>query len=190
MVQIVFTLILWGVSLAAEGRVWLGQWVKKLFWGVVFLYFALDAMLVWQEYHLWGTNELSKFLLPSHQGTYFFSYSFYNIFAPHIIALAVALVLVYVTTKLNQKRNYVLFEKEEPYLAGLSLFLVGYPGWLLFLVLLIAVYLTWQLVVLIRRRNLNLRLPLYSLWPFLALVTAVVIETWLSNTDLWKLLKI
>jgi len=134
---------------------------------------------------------IGQFLLPPHQSnySYFLFYVLTRIFAPYLISLSFALMLLYLLPFINRRSGDKFFETEEPYLAALSIFLVGHPGWLIYLITLILTYLGWHLWNNLRGKG-GVRLPLYSLWVAVGILVLIVDNCWLVNTPIWKLLKI
>lgn len=88
---------------------------------------------------------------------------------------------------LNKKFGERFFEEEEPYLAALSIFLTGHPGWLVYLVVLITMYFLLHTTYYLLQRK-TARLPLYRLWAPIAFFVILLNEFWLGETSFWQLL--
>jgi len=186
----IFLLVLLVISFDYSGKKFLHKYVGTFFWSFVLLVFVHDSLTIRSQYLAWKGDNITQFFLPEYQPGYFTSYSFYRVLAPHLIAFLAALILIYVMIRLNGRKKGMLFEKEEPYLAGLSLFMTNYPGLLIFLALLMLIYLVWHFSSYFKLKDVNERLPLYTLWPSVALLTVVLSSSWLSQTSWWKLLEI
>ena len=179
------------VSLLADGgRDFLLRYSWLIFALAAAVVFSIGAYLAFWQYELWQSDPLTRFLLPPYQDiNYFIFYSFSRFFAPYLTSLLAALAVLASASLLNRKSGGVFFEKGEPYLAALSVFLVGHPGWLIYLALLIAAYLILHTLYVIRRHE-SARLPLYHLWAPVAFFVILLNEYWLSHTSWWALLTI
>lgn len=159
------------------------------FAGAVLLVAMNLAYLSYMQYGVWRDNEFSKFFLPPHQDwSYFFLYVGARFFAPYAISLLAALLFFFSAIFANRRFHERFFSKEEPFLAALSLFLVGHPAWLVYFGLVIVVYLAIQLWSTLRKDELS-RIPLYHLWVPLALFVIIIMK-WLTAAPLWLLLKV
>jgi len=99
--------------------------------------FGASLYWAWQQYRLWQANALSKFFLPPYQGWgYFFSYVGQKIFAPWLISLLAAIFISRVAVFFNKKYRERFFESEEIPLMVLGIFLTGYPGFFIYLILI------------------------------------------------------
>lgn len=130
-----------------------------------------------------------QFLLPTYQDDYFYFYVLMRFFAPYLTSLTLALTLFYLLPFVNKRYGGKFFEPEEPHMAAISVFLVSHPGWLIYLITLLLIYLGWHLWSHLRGRR-NMRLPLYNLWFITGVLILIVDNCWLVNTPVWKLLEI
>jgi len=112
-----------------------------------------------------------------------------RIFAPYLISLIVAMFFMWIATKYNKKYNERFFEKEEIQIGGLSILLVGHPGWIFYLPAVIFVYLLLHIYHQIRHKSES-RLPVYHLWVPTAIFVILISEYWLFGNEVWSLLKI
>lgn len=177
-------------SLFDQGRYFLRHYIKLIFLASIIIVFSLGSYFSFQQYKSWQDDSLAKFLLPPHQGIdYFVSYSLVHFFAPYLISLIIALLFMRTATIFNRRRGEVFFEKEEPYLAAISFFLVGHPGWLIYLIVLILIYLLIHASRFVIRRQSE-RLPLYHLWAPTTVFVILLNEYWLSSTQWWPLLSL
>ncbi|MDP3991815.1 MAG: hypothetical protein Q8P66_02895 [Candidatus Colwellbacteria bacterium] len=171
-----------------RGRYFLERYSKLIFLAAVVIIFSLGSYYSLKQYTVWLGDPLTKLLLPPHQDIgYFAFYSLTRFFAPYLISLVFALLILWVAVAANKKSGGIFFEKGEPYLAATSLFLVGHPGWLIYLVALISVYFILHTSYFILRREAT-RLPLYHLWVPTAFFVILINEYWLSSTYWWALL--
>ena len=173
-----------------RGRYFLSRYIKLIFIVTVITVFILSGYFTFKQYETWANDPLAQFLLPPYQSlNYFISYSLIQFFAPYLISLVVALLFLKVTLSLNRKSGEIFFEEEEPYLAATSIFLVGHPGWLIYVVALIAVYLLLHTTYYLLQKKSE-RLPLYYLWAPTAFFVILLNEYWLSTINWWQLLVI
>lgn len=177
-------------SFTKRGRLFLSKNAKLIYWisvGGIFLY---SLYLVGLQYNAWQDNELTKFFLPPYREIdYFFFYSLTRIFASYLISFVLSLGALFYLPKLNRRHGGQLFEKEEPYLAATSIFLVGHPGWIFYLLILISLYLSVHLYHFFRGKR-EVRLPLYNIWMIVAILSIFLSSYALPRTPLWLLLKI
>ncbi|MBI2594725.1 MAG: hypothetical protein HYW38_00465 [Candidatus Colwellbacteria bacterium] len=177
-------------SLTNKGRYFLGRYSKLIFLAAIILIFSFSGYFSFKQYEFWLSDPLAKFLLPPYQNLgYFTLYSLIRFFTPYLVSLAFALLLLQTATAFNRKKEGVFFEKEEPYLAAVSLFLVGHPGWLVYLVILILIYFILHTSYFILQRR-TARLPLYYLWAPTAFFVIILNEYWISHTPWWGLLSV
>ena len=163
--------------------------VKRAFWisGIIVLAYA--SLLTHLQYQAWSDSGLGQFLLPAYQTGYFYFYSFTRFLAPYVISLVLGLAFMLLLARMNKQRGGVLFEDEEPYIAGLFMFLSGYPGIVIYFVFVLIVYLLWHIIVRVKKKK-DVRLPLYYLWPATALLTVFTLLSPFVHSDIWLSLKI
>ena len=160
-----------------------------VFTGAVLVVFGLDFLEIWAQYNAWEQGHLTRFLLPGFQEGYFTKYSFFRILLPDVLALVASLIILIALKWLNKIKGFLLFEPEEPGIAALSILFVGYPGWVIYIPVILVVYLSWHLYVRLKGDK-EARLPLYSLWPASGVLTILLIQAWIADSPLWALLKI
>jgi hypothetical protein len=165
------------------------RWIFVMAVGAIAIILAVQSIFVFFDWS--GDPAIGQFFLPPHQSnySYFFFYILTRIFAPYLISLIFALVLLYLLPFINRRSGDRFFEPEEPYLAALSIFLVGHPGWFVYLIAMILTYLGWHLWNNLRGRG-GMRLPLYNLWIAVGISVLIIDNYWLVNMPIWKLLKI
>ncbi len=172
------------------GRFLLKRHIKLILLVALIIIFGLIGYAAIKQYFIWLYDPLTRFLLPPYQGfNYFAFYALSRFFGSYLVSLGAALLLLQTTRIINQRSSELFFEKEEPYLAATSVFLVGHPGWLVYLVTLIFIYFILHTLYFILRRQIA-RLPLYRLWAPIASFVILINEYWLSSTQWWALLSI
>ncbi len=189
MLQLGLFVVLLAAVFTWFGRRILREFMPAIFVLMVIFVFGADVFEVWLQHGAWQDSILGQFLLPEYQPGYFTNYSLYRIFLPDLLALLAAITIWAILKWLNHRKEYKLFEREEPGMAAISVLLVGYPGWVVYILVLIGVYLLWHLYVW-TQGNKRTRLPLYSLWPVAGLLTVLLVEWGIATTPLWLLLKI
>lgn len=190
--MILLALLLTGIvgiaSQLSVGRYFLERYAKAVFLITIVLVFVLDALRAFGQYKRWLADPLAKFLIPPYQDIgYFALYSFTHFFAPYLFSLLIALLFLAIILMINRKKGGIFFEREEPYLAALPLFLTGHPGWLIYLIVLLGIYLLLHLVNYLKGAAGD-RLPLYHLWALTAFFVILLNEYWLAKTNWWTLL--
>ena len=175
-------------SLFNRGRYFLKRYSRLIFLAAIVIIFSLGSYYGFRQYTAWLSDPLGKFLLPPYQDIgYFAFYSLTRFFAPYLVSFVFALLILWVAVAFNKKSDGIFFEKEEPYLAAISLFLVGHPGWLIYLIALILIYFILHTSYFILQRR-TVRLPLYHLWVPTAFFVILINEYWFSGTHWWQLL--
>lgn len=183
LVVLLFTGVIAIASQFKLGRYFLERYLKWIFFSAIVVIFTLNGYLSFKQYEVWLADPLAKFLLPPYQSlNYFVSYAFTHFFMSYSTSLLAALLLLGATIALNKRSGEIFFEKGESYLAALSLFLVGHPGWLIYIIILIAIYLLLHTAYYLLQRE-RVRLPLYSLWAPVAFFVILFYE-WLLPSQL------
>ncbi len=139
--------IVWGTSLYAEcmGGRSSSYAVRFARWGLfgsfliiicVFTYLSREQFLIWQG------NGLSKYLIPPYREiSYFGWYVYRHIWAPYMLSACAAILIACAAVYANRRRGGVFFEAEEPYFIAFGIFMIGYPGWVAYLLLVLSAYL-------------------------------------------------
>src|SRR3989344_2535692 len=142
------------------------------------------------QYRIWESSDLTKLLLPPHQSFgYFYSYVGKRFFAPWLISLLFAIVISRISKRLNRRYGERFFENEEIELISFGVFLAGYPGFFIYLSLILVLgvlfsafftLLNFSSEKLGRASSLfsKGRLPLYYFWIPTAIL-AIIIKVWL-----------
>ena len=170
--------------------------IKFVFLSAIFTVFLLLFYQSYLQYEAWFSSEFSRHLLEQSVNfdnfnfriNYFVFYAITRFFAPYLISLVAALIFLILARKLNKKHNDKFFEPEEPWFGALAIFLLGHPSWFFYLISLILIYLIIHLLSLIISHK-SLVISLYYLWLPTA-IFVIIINKWLIELELWKLLKI
>lgn len=95
----------------------------------VVLVLAYFVYLVFAQYILWrDSGPPSSFFVPPYRSPlYVINYHFIRFGIYYLISFAAAFAFLFGTKYLNKKFDERFFEKEEPYLGALSIFLLGHP---------------------------------------------------------------
>lgn len=150
--------------------------------------FGLALYLSWQQYLVWKSNDLSKLFLPPYQNwDYFVFYARTRFFNPYFLSLFIGLVFLWAAKIFNKKYQERFFEPIEPYLLATSIFLIGHPGWIFYLIILLIISLISSLVISYWSLSQR-RLPLYYLWLPVAIST-ILISKGLMALPWWQMLK-
>ncbi len=173
--------------ISKNGVVFTPAFTRKFFWlffvaiGLVLLYSSL------QQYRAWNIG--APGLLPPHTPiTYFLYYVGFRIWAPHIISLVVAFLWWGSMKLLNKKYNERFFYHDEFLSAPLALFLVGYPGVLVYILAFFCVFILGSLIQTIRGGE-NQRFSMQFLWIPIALCVILINELYLNHSLFWGVLK-
>lgn len=138
---------------------------KYLFWGAATFPFLYYLYLTYAQYLEWkGENGPAKFLVPPYTGAgYVIKYHFIGFYIYYLVSLIVAVLFLILTIWLNNKYKKRFFEDEEPYIGGMAISLTGYPGFVIYLVIILTsqLILTFGRIVLFRKSE---RVPFYYLW--------------------------
>ena len=147
-------------------------WVVSIL--TIFAFLISDSVL---QYQMWQSSDLTKMFLPPHRSIGFFvSYVGFRIFAPWVLAFLAAFLVSRLAKKLNKKFGERFFENEEIELMALGIFLSGYPGFFiyLFLILLFGALAAAGYTIFSKGR-----MPFYYFWMPLA-IFAIIIVKWLA----------
>lgn len=148
-------------------------WAKIGFWGSLAGAVLYYGYLVYNQYFIWFIGgPPTIYLLPPYESIgYVFSYHFIRFGLGYSISLLAAVLFLAAAVWHNRRHQEKFFEKEEPYLGALAIFLAGTPGGLFYFGGLIFVYFIFHLGLgLVRRPEKEFRLPLYWLWLPLAIL--------------------
>lgn len=153
-------------------RPFLGKYLKIAWRFSIAGIFSIPVYWSYLQYEIWRQNELGKFFLPPYQKIgYFIYYVGSHFFAAAILALFAAIIITRIAKILNQKHNEQFFEPEELPLMSLGIFLTGYPGFLLYLVIVFLGALLFSILYSLFSRG---RAPLFCLWLPTAILAIII----------------
>lgn len=178
--------VVWGTSLVSKGRSLLAGYHWKIFFASVFTLFLYAGYKGYLLYKATLNHPIGQFfdieyILITRIGG--------RIFAPHLISLVFALIFMWTARFYNKKYGERFFEKEEIKLGGLSIFLVGHPGWIIYFPFVVFAYLLVHIFFQLKGTR-DLRIPVYHLWVPIAIFVILIIRYWISGSAVWPLLAI
>lgn len=133
------------------------------------------------QYHVWELSPVGKYLLPPYESlSYFIGYVGSRYLLPSAIALLAAIVFGLAAWYLNKRYDERFFEREEPTLFALGIFLTGYPGFLFYIPLMLFFGALLAIGYTLTRKG---RAPLYYLWLPLA-IFAILIKVFLVPREI------
>lgn len=181
--------VILGASHSKMGRSFLVRSKERILGAVVGGYALGLVVLSYRQFEAWKAGELTRLLLPPHQKwSYFFFYVGTRFWAPYVISFVVAILFLAAAHWANRKYHERFFEREEIYLAATCIFVVGYPGVLLYIPLVLVAYICAQLFSALRSEGLS-RIPMYHLWVPLAM-SVIIGMKWIVSVPVWSLWKI
>ncbi len=174
---------------------------KTRFNKVGFLFFIASLVLVfgfagyqsWQQYFTWKNSELGKFFLPPYQNLdYFIFYARTRFFNPYFLSLFIGFLFFWAAKYFNKKYGERFFEPIEPYLLATSIFIIGHPLWLFYLIFLLAIFLIIHILItnyhLLIAHKAMPRISLYYFW-LPATISTILIGRWIETLPWWQILK-
>jgi len=189
LLALLFLLCLAVLSIWGKSKMLVTKYSKVAFFSILVSGILVGIYNSFLQYFAWGDNELTQYLLPPYDPTYFYFYVLMRIWGPYIISFVLALIVIWGLPLINKRYGDRFFEEGENYLAGIVMFLMGHPGWLFYLLEIVGVYLIWHVFNLLMGRG-ERRLPLYSLWALIGVGSLLINNYFLAETTLWSLLKI
>lgn len=172
---------------------WAQSNLRSFFMRVLTPFFFLSATVLffysfyqsYLQYRSFDSGIFHEWLQTKGGVLWFLSYIQLHFWNPYLTALFVGIGIVFLFRFLNRRFGERFFEREEPILAGLAVFLVGYPSFLFYLFAVLVVYLFFHFFSFIRARDLG-RVPLYTFWLPSALFVILVTRFWLEELPWWK----
>ena len=157
------------------------RWIWILSVAVIFGTFLYWSSL---QYEMWGSGGFTKYMLPPYQSiAYFLSYVGVRFFGPWVLAFLASVIVSRAAKYLNKKFGERFFENEEIELIALGVFLTGYPGFFIYLSLILVLGVMFSAAYQVLTKG---RLPLYFFWMSMA-VFAIIIKDWLVPALGWEM---
>jgi hypothetical protein len=154
--------------------------IKPVVIFVLILEFSKMFLGIFNTFYLWRNSPISKFLLPPHKEIgYFLSYSGFRFALPFLISLLLALLIFKFVVFLNKDRERKFFYNDEPWHIFLTILILGYPLWIIYLFSVIFL----GIVIFVFKNIFNSKekiFSLYYLWLPLCLIF-IFLSKWLMN---------
>lgn len=149
--------------------------------------FISGILISIEQYFFWKNDVVFKYAIPPYKDmSYFLKFVGMRFFVPWVLALIASLVLGFVSLWANKKYNERFFENEEIYLGSLGMFLVGWPGFLFYLILILFLGLSLSFIYYFKNRG---RAPLYYFW-LPAVIVIILVKVFIlpkSFLDIFKI---
>jgi len=126
-----------------EIKIW---WIKYGVIVMLALYIVWGLYTSYANYNLWKIDPISRYLLPPHNASYIYEYSFFHYWLPNIINVAVSLVWAMALLGLYKYSKGRLLDKEDIWLGFFTALIVGWPKFIIYLVLVFGVLLVRQVI--------------------------------------------
>lgn len=123
-------------------KIW---WVKYGILVIFALYIVWGAYATVANYNLWKAHPVSRYLLPPYQATYIYEYSFFHFWLPNSVNIAMSLIWAATLFILYKYSRGRFLGKEEIYLGLFTALLVGWPKFIIYLMLFFGMLLLCQL---------------------------------------------
>ena len=150
---------------------------RKLWWSAVTFFFAYLVFLGVAQYIAWKESgpPLSYFVPPYASITYVIKYSFYHFAFSYVISFIIACGLMLFLRFINTRYNERFLWREEGFMVGIGLLVLGHPLWIVYLLSLSIIACIGGLIFFIKKEG---RMSLYHFWIPLSLLT-ILISRWL-----------
>lgn len=157
--------------------------IRPIFYVSLIGAFSYAGYQIVAQYQIFNSSPI-QYSLNSPDGLkWFLGYARLHFLNSHLVSLIFAIIILCLAEYFNKKKGEIFMEREEYHLAALGVFLVGYPGFL-FYIPLVLISGAIASLMLVKRGE---RLPLYHFWIPTALIVILIIEFWASNQPFWKL---
>lgn len=139
---------------------------------------SLAAILGYLSYYTYlqyqaFNSGLLRFTLGTQEGLlWFVGYVRLHFWDQYGVALLAAFLIVLIAEYFNKKKGGIFMEPEEFYLAALGIFLVGYPGFFFYIILVLLASAVASAIFLKKGE----RLPLYYFWIPTAIAVLIAIQ--------------
>jgi len=186
--SVTIVVVLIGVQLSL--RSFLVRNAKKIFWGVVGIVALFLVYVTLLQYSIWLNDDgVAQFLLPPYQGVgYFAFFALMRIWIPYVASLVLGLLFWLGAKRYNAAHGGQFFESEECALGAMTLFVVGWPGVIIYAVLFLVLFFVASLVTFFIKGKLY-KLSTYYFWLPVSLFAILMNELIIKGMGVWNLLK-
>lgn len=116
-----------------------------------------------------------RFFLPPYQSVKpYLLYSLREFFLVYLISLAIAILFLIGAWALNRSRNFLIFEKQEPYLGASAIFILAIPAGLYYIPIILGAALLLSFYHLVFKKQKQARISLYNFWGPIALLVYLI----------------
>ncbi len=142
--------------------------MKINFWKLFYFLLILGGLIILiflfvKQYYFWQNNELTKFFLPPYKSIfYLLNFVLLRQAQPYLISLGLSLVFLGILIFFNLKFKKRFFYQEEPYMAAVFIFLLGWPYCFYYLISVLFFGLLLNLIIFLKYKNK--RVSLFYLW--------------------------
>lgn len=159
------------------------QGLKYMWVGAIFLVLGYYVYLTYTQYLLWSSGPPTIYFIPPYRSiSYLLQYHAVRFLMYYCVSFLAAAGFFALAVWANKKHGERFFEKEEPYIGALAIFLLGHRewnyAWIYYFILLCSVYLLLHVGFTAYRfsrgKREPFRIPVYPLWTPLALICLVV----------------
>src|SRR3989344_3917079 len=156
--------------------------VKPIFWIAAVLVLAYIVYISILQYQAFLDGPLGATLGTISGLKWFFGYVRLHFWNQYLVSFIAALGIFALAKYLNKKRGEIFMETEEIYLGGLGTFLVGYPGFFFYIILVLALPVLAS-ALFVKKGE---RLPLYYFWMPTAIALLLAIHFWAEGQGWWS----
>lgn len=174
-------ILIFAAAMQFFSRQFLAAQARLLFWLSVAIVLGYVFYTTYLQYNAFEAGPL-LFVLGTMEGLkWFISYVLLHFWNEYLVSLITAIVVAIFAEYLNRKKGELFFEREELYIASFGIFLVGYPGFI-FYIPLVLIFSSFTSLLFVKRGE---RLPLYYFWMPTAIVVLLTIQFWAQNQSWW-----
>ena len=159
--------------------------IRPLFWVTVFATFGYSFYISFLQYQAFQSGPLNLILGTSKGLLWFIGYVRLHFWNQFVISLLGALLIFLFAKYMNKKMGERFFEREEIYIGALGVFLVGYPAWIFYIVLVLLASVIASAIFLRKGE----RMPLYVFWIPAAIITILIVQFWAMHQSWWNSLR-
>lgn len=157
--------------------------IRPVFYLSLLVAFSYVAYLIIGQYKAFNGSFMGYGLNSPSGLKWFWGYVGVHFLNSHLTSLVFAIIILFIAEYFNKKKGEIFMEREEYHLSALGVFLVGYPGFIFYIPI---VLISGIISSLIFMKN-GERFPLYHFWIPIATIFLFIIEFWVKNKLFWKL---